>query len=76
MRNRIKRRFREMAEKNTGALAQCCIDYVVIARPGAQMKRFEELDRDFKLALKRVQDKLGKLQINPEKQLSPPDPSS
>ena len=76
VRNRIKRRFREMVGKNTGALEQCCIDYVVIARPGAQMRRFEDLDRDFKFALKQVQDKLGKLQLNREKQLSLPDPSS
>ena len=76
MRNRIKRRFREMVGNSASSLTRSSIDYVVIARPGAQMRRFEDLDRDFKLALKRVHDKLGKLQLNREKQFSSPDPSS
>ena len=61
MRNRIKRRFREIVNGNYDALSKSPIDYVLIARQGGEMRRFKDLDGDFKLALKRVHDKLRKL---------------
>jgi len=57
-RNRIKRRLREVVRENAGQLWNAGIDYVVIARQGADKRRFEELKRDLELALKRVHGKL------------------
>ena len=58
MRNRIKRRFREIVSENSGLLAKSKIDYVLIARHGAEMRGFDDLKKDFQLALKRVHGKL------------------
>ena len=57
-RNLIKRRLREIVRENAGLLANSRIDYVVIARQGVEMRGFEDLAKDFKLALKRVHGKL------------------
>ena len=78
IRNRIKRRFREMVGENAGSLAITQIDYVVIARQGAEIRRFKALNEDFKLALKRVHGKLGKqhkVQKKSENEIPNRDPS-
>ncbi len=58
VRNRIKRRLREIVRKNSDLFIRPDCDYVLIARPGGLKRRFEDLDRDLKFALKRVHDKL------------------
>ena len=58
IRNRIKRRLREVVRENAGLLVRSGTDYVVIARQGVEMRRYNDLCKDFKLALKRVHGKL------------------
>jgi len=58
MRNRIKRRLREIVKINAMHLSQSRLDYVLIARQGSEKIPFEELSKDLKLALRRVHGKL------------------
>jgi len=58
MRNRIKRRLREIVRIDAMHLSRSHVDYVLIARQGVEKRRFEDLSKDFKLALRRVHGKL------------------
>lgn len=54
VRNRIKRRLREAVRQAGLPRAKPSHDYVLIARPGALERSFEELVADIGLALERV----------------------
>ena len=54
IRNRIKRRLREIARLHLGEHAQPGFDYVLIGRAQAAVRDFSELEKDFNSALKRL----------------------
>ena len=54
IRNRIKRRLREIARLKLGALAQCGHDYVLIGRAASLARPFADLEKDLNSALKRL----------------------
>ena len=54
LRNRVKRRLREIARLNLGPAAQAGHDYVLIGRSGTPGRSFAELAHDLDSALKRL----------------------
>jgi ribonuclease P protein component len=54
VRNRAKRRLREVAEQVIPAHGKCGYDYVLIARAGTAGRSFPALLKDLEAALKRV----------------------
>ena len=54
VRNRIRRRLREVARLNLAALARPGHDYVLIGRPPALERAFGDLTKDLISALKRL----------------------
>ena len=54
IRNRIKRRLREIARLKLGALALCGHDYVLIGRGLSLERPFADLEKDLNTALKRL----------------------
>ena len=54
IRNRIKRRLREIARLNMGPQARAGFDYVLIGRAQTQRRPFAELQKDLNSALKRL----------------------
>ena len=58
IRNRIKRRLREIVGIDAMLLSRSHVDYVLNARQGVEKRGFEDLSKDFKLALRRVHGKL------------------
>jgi ribonuclease P protein component len=54
IRNRIKRRLREIARLHLGAQAQAGFDYVLIGRAQAETRDFGDLAQDLNSALKRL----------------------
>ena len=54
IRNRIKRRVREIARLKLGPLAQCGHDYVLIGRGTSLARPFADLEKDLYSALKRL----------------------
>ena len=60
VRNRVRRRLRALvAALDTGRLRQN-FDYVVIARPGAEQRRYRDLEADLDEALDRVHRPRGR----------------
>ncbi len=54
VRNRIKRRLREIARLHLGQQAQTGFDYVLIGRTAATDRKFRDLEHDLSSALKRL----------------------
>lgn len=54
IRNRIRRRLREVARLGLEAQARSGFDYVIIGRSGALKRPFSELHKDLNSALKRL----------------------
>jgi ribonuclease P protein component len=54
MRNRAKRRLREVVRLNGSEQAVSGFDYVLIGRMGTAKRRFADLQKDFSSALKRL----------------------
>lgn len=57
-RNRVRRRLKEVVRQNADLLSKAAVDYVLIARQGAENRQFGVLNEDFRLALRRVHGKL------------------
>ena len=54
IRNRIKRRLREIARLKLGGLAEAGHDYVLIGRGLSRQRPFADLEKDLNSALKRL----------------------
>ena len=54
IRNRIKRRLREIARLKLGGVAHCGHDYVLIGRGASLTRPFADLEKDLYSALKRL----------------------
>jgi ribonuclease P protein component len=54
VRNRVKRRLREIARLNLASAARPGFDYVLIGRATTAERGFSELEKDLNLALKRL----------------------
>jgi ribonuclease P protein component len=55
VRNRVKRRLRELARLRLAHVARQGCDYVLIGRPSTVGRPFNELEKDLNSALKRLQ---------------------
>jgi len=62
IRNRMKRRFRALAQQMLPDLGQRGIDYILIGRAGGIEREFAEMRSDLKRGLKKVNGKLQERQ--------------